>query len=156
MDADLEALFNRVADGLASEADEQRLGELLRCSAETRRACRQFMALHSALHWDYVAALSPETPSQRSAPDVLIEDRARRWRWARPFSIATALTLLIAVGWFAVTQRWTGNESVAVLKSTDECRWDAEPLAVGDELRAGQTLRMKTGVAEIQFAGGAS
>ena len=32
--SDLEALFNRVADGIASEADEQQLGELLRSSPE--------------------------------------------------------------------------------------------------------------------------
>ena len=30
IDADLEALFNRLVDGIASEADEQQLGELLR------------------------------------------------------------------------------------------------------------------------------
>lgn len=68
VDADLEALLNRIADGLASEADEQHLGELLRASPETRRAYRQFMAMHSALHWDYVATVAPEPPIQPQPP----------------------------------------------------------------------------------------
>ena len=67
-DADLEGLFNRLADGLASEADERTLAELLRVSAEARRAYREFMALHSALHWDYVAAAGPELLPPPAAP----------------------------------------------------------------------------------------
>ena len=68
IDADLEGLFNRLADGLASEADERTLAELLRVSAEARRAYREFMALHSALHWDYVAAAGPELLPPPAAP----------------------------------------------------------------------------------------
>ncbi len=60
IDADLEAIFNHVADGIATEAEERRLGELLRTSLETRRAYGDFMALHSALHCANVAAGLPE------------------------------------------------------------------------------------------------
>ena len=64
---DLEGLFNRLADGIASEADERLLGDLLRASPEARRAYREFMTLQSALHWDYVATAAPEPPAP-SAP----------------------------------------------------------------------------------------
>ncbi|MSQ96925.1 MAG: hypothetical protein EXR98_20550 [Gemmataceae bacterium] len=60
IDADIEAMFNHVADGIATEAEDRRLGELLRASLETRCAYREFMALHSALHCDGVAAGLPE------------------------------------------------------------------------------------------------
>ena len=60
IDADLEAMFNHVADGISTEAEERRLGELLCASLETRRVYRDFMAIHSALHCENVAAVLPE------------------------------------------------------------------------------------------------
>lgn len=66
IDADVEAVFNRLVDGIASEADEQQLGELLRASPEARRAYRELMSLHSALHWDYGAALSPKAAGDQA------------------------------------------------------------------------------------------
>ena len=60
IDADLEAMFSHVADGIATEAEVRRLGELLRASLETRRAYRDFIGLHSALHCENVAAGLPE------------------------------------------------------------------------------------------------
>lgn len=90
IDADIEELFNRLADGLALEADEQRLGELLRSSPQMRQAYRQFMALHAALHWDYVAAVAPVN-STPPAPA-----KAPRWKWVAVFAagaIAACLTV---------------------------------------------------------------
>ena len=43
MNEELEAICNRLADGIASEVDEQQLGELLRQSPESRRAYRKFI-----------------------------------------------------------------------------------------------------------------
>lgn len=85
--ADLEELFNRIADGIASEADEARLAELLRGCEEARRSYREFMSLHSALHWDYVATAVAEesvptvnadrTPSRRFASRPASKPRMR-------------------------------------------------------------------------------
>ena len=77
-------------------------------------------------------------------------------RRARQFSAAIALSLLIAVGWFVMRDRWSPPEieTVAILKAAVGCLWEAEMLSVGDEFRTGQTLRLKEGVAEIQFASG--
>lgn len=91
IDADIDELFNRLADGLASEADEQRLGELLRSSPQTRQAYREFMALHAALHWDFIATLSPPgaTGATKTIPSA-----------AGP-SLTPAPVRASRVGWFA-------------------------------------------------------
>ena len=60
LDADLEAMFNHVADGIATRAEVRRLQELLHARLEARRAYREFMAIHSALHCANVAADWPE------------------------------------------------------------------------------------------------
>jgi len=60
IDADIEAMFNHVADGIATKAERQRLQELLRASRESRQAYQDFMALHSALHCANVPAVLPE------------------------------------------------------------------------------------------------
>ncbi|MBM3997427.1 MAG: hypothetical protein FJ303_25270 [Planctomycetes bacterium] len=57
IDADIEAMFNHVADGIATKAEKQRLQELLRASRSSRQAYRDFMALHSALHCENGAGL---------------------------------------------------------------------------------------------------
>jgi ferric-dicitrate binding protein FerR (iron transport regulator) len=98
IDAHLEALFNRLVDGIASEADEQQLGGLLRSNPEARRAYREFMGLHSALHWDFVAALSPEVAggnSLKSPPSVSLP--ASRFGWMLAFAAGTIVASVVAV-----------------------------------------------------------
>ena len=102
IDVDLEALFNRFADGIASEADEERLGQVLRSSAEARQAYRQFMDLHSALHWDYVAVAGPESTPELSQPSSHFPPLGRA-RWAAAFfagvAVAAVAAIAIAVFW---------------------------------------------------------
>ncbi|MSQ96924.1 MAG: hypothetical protein EXR98_20545 [Gemmataceae bacterium] len=102
IDTDLEALFNRLADGIASEADEERLGQVLRSSAEARQAYRQFMDLHSALHWDYVAVAGPESSPDLSQPSSHSPPLGRA-RWVAAFfagiAVATVAAIAIAVFW---------------------------------------------------------
>ncbi len=117
IDTDLDALFNRLADGIASEADEQRLGEVLRTSPAARRAYREFMALHSALHWDYVAGAAPPPTPTMSQPSTLAPMRTRGG-WVAAFlagiAVATAAAVAIAVFW---PERGTNSEkSPAVAK----------------------------------------
>lgn len=112
--ADLESLFNRIADGLASESDEQQLAQLMRSSAESRRAYLDFMELHAALHWDYVAAVSPE-PS----PPGPEEQTSRRTR-ARLETRSTILAAFIAGAIVASIVVMT------VLKSPTETTADAD------------------------------
>ena len=101
--ADLEGLFNRLADGIASEADEQLLGELLRASPQTRREYREFMALHSALHWDYVATAAPQ-PLQQAQPPVSRNDL--RLGWLASFVAGTVVATAVVL---AVLQPFTST-----------------------------------------------
>jgi hypothetical protein len=102
IDNDLEALFNRVADGIASEADEERLGLVLRSSSEARRAYREFtgVALGAALGLC-------RGGSSRSAPNlshpVSHSLATARVRWAGAFfagiAVATAAAIAVVVFW---------------------------------------------------------
>ena len=67
---EIQALLNRLADGLGSEEDEKHLGEWLRSGPQARKHFRDFMALHSELHWDYVLASEPEKPSEPEKMEV--------------------------------------------------------------------------------------
>ena len=106
IDVDLEALFNRFADGIASEADEERLGQVLRSSAEARQAYRQFMDLHSALHWDYVAVAGPRASGERRVArgeSFLTTNHSplvtRKVAFFAGIAVATVAAIAIAVFW---------------------------------------------------------
>jgi ferric-dicitrate binding protein FerR (iron transport regulator) len=125
--ADLEGLFNRLADGIASEADEQLLAELLRASPQTRRAYREFMALHSALHWDYVATAAPEPPKQPAPP---VSGGDSRMGWLVSFMSGTIVATVVVL---AVLQPFSSTtalkpETRAVDEERDDIR-DSEGAA---------------------------
>lgn len=94
---ELEAILNRLVDGLADEADERRLGELLRATAEARQTYREFMSLHSALHWDYVAAVAPPSCSTAVAPVALLPAGASRVGWILAFVAGAVVASLVAL-----------------------------------------------------------
>ncbi len=62
-------ILNRLVDGVATEEDERRLAEWLRSGPAARKTYREFMALHSSLHWDYVAAVAPGPSAETAKPD---------------------------------------------------------------------------------------
>lgn len=115
IDADLEALLNRLVDGNASEADEQQLGEVLRSSPEARRAYREFMSLHSSLHWDFVAALASDTvgdSSLKSPPCVSVP--VSRFGWVAAFAAGTIVAGVVAFFWPITNVDRAPNEIVAI------------------------------------------
>lgn len=72
-----EDLFNRFADGLATAEDERQLHNLLRDSADARRAYREFVSLHSSLYWDYAAVANHGMPP---AGGLESGERGGQWR----------------------------------------------------------------------------
>ena len=94
---ELDAILNRLVDGLADEADERRLGELLRTSVESRQTYREFMLLNSALHWDYVAAVSPPSSSTAVAPAASLPAKASRVGWFVAFVAGVVVASLVAL-----------------------------------------------------------
>jgi hypothetical protein len=124
---ELELLCNRLADGLASEADAERLRALLREGPRVRRRFREFLDLHAALHWDYVAAVpQPPLPRSETGPG----GNSGSWTWIWLASAALAMILLIAVGWFAIRlrERATHGLRVATLTAAAECIWEGNSL----------------------------
>ncbi len=89
--AELDALLNRLVDAEApAEADVARLADVLRHDAGARRRYRHFMALHSALAWDY-AAVAREVP----VPAVHVRPRFARGLWMA----AAGVAILLSLGW---------------------------------------------------------
>ena len=70
-DGELEALFNRLADGIHSQADEKRLAELLRTGPEARRAYREFMELLQALLPVFCAQSAQNAPNMNMTNPTL-------------------------------------------------------------------------------------
>jgi ferric-dicitrate binding protein FerR (iron transport regulator) len=168
-DADLEGLFNRLADGLASEADERALAELLRESAEVRRAYREFVALHSALHWDYVAASGPEL---LQSPTVPAPPPGSSWRtgWFAAFGAGVLLAGAAAMALFLLRPvPPAAPEQSAYLTKPDAPKADAIAAllvdGVGAEFAPGRApdgvrfgpgeYELVQGVVHLRFARGA-
>lgn len=86
---ELEALLNALADEMLSESDDARLADFLRGDAAARAHYRKWMALHSALTWDYAAAI-PLAPETRNSNFKI--------RNSNFLAVAAALALLVAAG----------------------------------------------------------
>jgi hypothetical protein len=73
IDVDLDVMFNRIADGIATEEKMRGFGESLHTSFDTRRAYRDFMMLHSALHGENFSAFVPEVPHFSIETELALE-----------------------------------------------------------------------------------
>jgi hypothetical protein len=154
-------LFNRIADGVQSEGDEQHLLDLLGRSPEARREFREFMALHSALQWDY-AALGPH-----AMPPMEPAHRAARPRWllasfASGVLVAAAAAVLFFTNFIASIQhrRIPADQTAAVepLATVTNTRFllaedPDSPLAIGQSLAAGR-VAILGGAAEMTLRNG--
>jgi len=159
--ASWQGLFNRIADGVQSEGEEQQLLDLLGHSPEARREFREFMALHSALQWDY-AALSPHAMPP-SAPDR----RAARPRWlvaafASGVLVAAGTAAILFTNFIAAIQprRFPADSMAAVqpLATITNTRFlladdAATPLAIGQPVNAGR-IALLGGAVELTLSNG--
>lgn len=166
IDEDLEDLFNRFADGIASKADEERLGQVLRSSAEARQAYRQFMDLHSALHWDYVAVAGPEGPNL-SQPSSL-SPASGRPGWVTAFfagiALTTAVAIAIAVFWPTRSPNPSDAPANAKVEKSDaiaallvdkvDAEFAEERSPVGVRFGPGE-YELKKGLVHLRFTQGA-
>lgn len=165
IESDFEGLLNRVADGIATAEDELQLAEVLHRSADARRAYREFMALHSALHWDYVAAARPET-SPAPLPPVASPIQPTSWFIAFLAGIALASAVgILAVGmWPPPTpvpavipppSENTKSDSIAALL-VDEFEAEFAPGRGPKGVRLGPgEYELRKGIVHLRFAQGA-
>ena len=153
-------LFSRIADGVQSEDDEQQLLDLLGRSPEARREFREFMALHSALQWDY-AALGPH-----AMPPIAPHRKPARPRWlATAFAsgvlVAAVVASLLFTNFIAAIQprRFPADHlAVQPLATVTNKRFlladdAATPLAIGQPVAAGR-IALLGGAVELTLSNG--
>ena len=153
-------LFNRIADGVQSEGDEQQLLDLLGGNHEARREFREFMALHSALQWDY-AALGPH-----AMPPIAPHRKPARPRWlvaafASGVLVAAVAASLLFTNFIAAIQprRFPADHLAAEpLGSITNTRFllvdeASTPLAIGQRFAAGR-IALLGGAVELTLSNG--
>lgn len=166
IESGLDALLNRLADGLTTDDDQAQLVEILRLSPAARKSYREFMALHSALHWDYVAAIQPE-PSPSPDPAVIVpasQPVALRLAFGAGLALATLIAFVV-VGLFprpavnpVVIQpppASAKSESIAALL-VDEFEAEFAPGQAPAGVRFGPGVyELRRGIVHLRFAQGA-
>ena len=153
-------LFSRIADGVQSEDDEQQLLDMLGRSREARREFREFMALHSALQWDY-AALGPH-----ALPPIAPHGTPARPRWlvaafASGVLVAAVAASLLFTNFIAAIQprKFPGDQpAVQPLATVTNTRFllvdDAStPLTIGQRVAAGR-IALLGGAVELTLSNG--
>ncbi|HSJ02416.1 MAG: LamG-like jellyroll fold domain-containing protein [Verrucomicrobium sp.] len=169
---ELHRLFMAKADGEISAADHERLNALLRESAETRRQWYAFQDVESALFsWSQreQQGESPVTGMHQPGPAMAAARRPRPLRTLLAASVLftcvfTALTLIsrwlnppavVAPGGVVEAEEAT-TTTVAVLTRGVNLEWESDGVrpALNAPLAPG-TLKLKRGVAEIEFFQGA-
>jgi hypothetical protein len=167
---ELAALTAALCDGEITSPQAQRLEALASQSEAARWYFLQYVQLHGELYWDHAAAVRAAgvaTLPPEQTPFVQIAPRASRgrqtasvggrWRW---IAAAVAASLLATIAWFVVggllRDDPRASAAIARLVKTADAQWaDAEQaLATGEDLHAGRTLDMRSGLAEIECEGG--
>ena len=144
-----------IEDYLNGTLDEARLAELedcLRADPEARRYFVRYARLHTDLHLELRARQASERVLDVIDRQTAAAPARRRRRGLTLLAVAAGLVVAAAVGWGVVHGRGAGA-TVAWLVNAQNCTWaDGEP--PGD-LRAGTTLRVDRGLAELRFQCGA-
>jgi len=154
-----QALFNRIADGMQSEDDEQRLLDLLGRSPEARREFRNFIALHSVLQWDFAAlsphAMPPVQPALQAArPRRLIASFASGLLVATAAILFTNFIAAIQPGNIP-TDRLANVKPLATVTNTRFLLADtaATTLSIGQSVAAGR-ITLLGGAVEVTLRNG--
>ncbi len=141
---ELERLLNALADGTLDEREESRLADILRGDAAARAHYRKWMGLHSALMWDYAAAVAePHRPISE------IRGKASRNTWMRTLLAAAAvIAVLIAAGASLLNRPARPSpEIVQVEEVTGSLSWTG----ANGEVRSGVEKGMRLAAGNFQL-----
>jgi hypothetical protein len=177
----LEEMFELVwaiRDDMLTEAQAVRLNKLISKDAHAREMYFDLIGMLAGLRWNLSAsnesslivlfpALDPKSnePAARSSSPLLSSPPHGRYLSAR-FAIMASSALL--VGYFAIlfgVAMWNHHnragraqelavESFVTLTRADDCDWERVPNAATGARANGRRLRVRTGLAELQFANG--
>jgi hypothetical protein len=153
---ELSDLASAAADGSISEQDAARLEQLLHSSGDARAFYVRFMDVSAGMAW---AARAQPEPSIAGTIEAR-HTRSRGWKTAAAAVAVLAFTALATV---ALTQRnkplpapAPAPAGIATLSTVLNVEWSAEePRHVGNMLKPGW-VRIKSGLAQIDFMNGAS
>jgi ferric-dicitrate binding protein FerR (iron transport regulator) len=155
---ELNALCNGLIEGALSDEQKRRLDSLLAGSDEARRFYVRAMALSASL-FDYAAEMQADAPSAPAARATLPFPIARIVGPALALAAAVALALWIPPKFAPRTEpgsaETVGEETVARLTASKDCKWIGNTPLVGEWFNAGQKLQLAEGFAEITFDCGA-
>lgn len=152
-------ILNRLVDGLASEEEEQELAEWLRSGPDARKTYREFMALHSSLHWDYVVAAAPEISKPARSGSSLLH------RSATFLAGAAVATAAIAGIWMILQPGGNSEEgispatpqtepAIALLVNQAGMEFAENHAPEGDRFGPGQ-YELAKGIVHLRFSNGA-
>ncbi len=155
---ELNALSNSLIEGTLSDEQKRRLEALLSESEQARRFYVRAMALSSSL-FDYAAEMQVDAPSAPAPRAKLPFPIARAFGPALALAAAVALALWIPPRLAPLPEpassETVGEETVAQLTASKDCKWIGDTPLVGEWCNAGKKLQLAQGFAEITFDCGA-
>jgi hypothetical protein len=155
---ELQTLCNGLIEGVLSEEQKRRLEAMLSESEQARRFYVRAMALSSSL-FEYAAEMQVEAPDKSATSGRLPFPFARVIGPALALAAAVVLALWIplqrAPRTAPVTSETAGEETVARLTASKDCKWVGATPRVGEWFNAGKKLQIAEGFAEITFDCGA-
>lgn len=142
---ELEQLLNALADETLTESEESLLAEILRSDGAARAHYRKWVALHSALMWDYAAAATE--PSAQTLP---IDEKPSRSNWQRTWLLAVAVIALLVAATALFLNR-DGRRSIEVVQ-VEEITGSLSWTGVNGEVRSGVEKGMRLAAGNFQSA----
>jgi len=168
---ELGLLAAALCDGAVTPAEAARLNELVRRSPEARRDLIRYLHLHGQLYWDLATGAAGDSHHVSAGRELCAslpgETRRlarRRPRWLPWGAAAAAAALLLAVaGWLLGLPGTVGpagnreRATIARVVRTVDADWGGRSPSLCDraELRSGEALELRSGLAEIEFRSGA-
>jgi hypothetical protein len=178
--AELEEMLGALRDGTIADEQMQLLDRLLATDADARQHYLEYMDLCATLG-HYQGALAGVGESGDAEGSVVGEGHGasslhgfrlppgRSAATRRRLALAAAAAVLLGIGlsvfYFARSVRpapgdetdegQAAAEAVAVLTRAVQPEWEGETPVVGSKFRAGQRLRLRSGIAQLEFFAGA-
>ncbi len=154
---ELAELLDAVVDRDLSDAQRQRLTEILSASETAREMYVRSLGLSASL-LEY-AVEAPIAVRTTQMPTAESQRNSRRW-WVFGVIATTAAVILVAVvlhGFGDADADAEANELAAQITGLADCIWADAALApvLGDALTHGQQLNLQSGTVEITFDSGA-
>jgi Concanavalin A-like lectin/glucanases superfamily/FecR protein len=160
---EVNSLCQALADGAATEAERSKLNRWLSESEDARGFYVRMMALSAALY-DCAGEMQAEAPDIRALPAA--RPKISAWVWALSGLAAAAVVLLAfhfgmengganSGGEAGFIAEQEPDEPVGRLSASKDCLWQGAASQIGDELRRGQRIELRSGFAEITFDCGA-